>query len=95
MGATSLLKNSLGIVGIIIVIGICAIPIIKLAILTISYHFASAICEPLADKKIVSLLDQMGGTFKVLLGVMFFVAVLLIIGLAMCIKISNNGMMYR
>ena len=95
MGATSLLKNSLGIVGIIIVIGICAMPIIKLAILTISYHFASAICEPLADKKIVSLLDQMGGTFKVLLGVMFFVAVLLIIGLAMCIKISNNGMMYR
>ena len=95
MGATSLLKNSLGIVGIIIVIGICAMPIIKLAILTISYHFASAICEPLADKKIVFLLDQMGGTFKVLLGVMFFVAVLLIIGLAMCIKISNNGMMYR
>lgn len=95
MGATSLLKNSLGIVGIIIVIGICAMPIIKLSILTISYHFASAICEPLADKKIVSLLDQMGGTFKVLLGVMFFVAVLLIIGLAMCIKISNTGMMYR
>ena len=95
IGATSLLKNSLGIVGIIIVIGICAIPIIKLTILTISYHFVAATCEPLADKKIVSLLEQMGGTFKVLLGVMFFVAVLLIIGLAMCIKISNNGMMYR
>ena len=55
----------------------------------------SAICEPIADKKIVSLLEQMGGTFKVLLGIMFFVAVLLIIGLAMCIKITNNGMMYR
>ena len=95
LGSTSLLKNSIGVVGMIVVIGICAIPIIKLAILTITYHFASAICEPLADKKIVSLLEQMGGTFKVLLGIMFFVAVLLIIGLAMCIKISNNGMMYR
>ena len=78
-----------------VIIGICAMPIVKLAILTITYHFASAICEPLADKKIVSLLEQMGGTFKVLLGIMFFVAVLLIIGLAMCMKISNNGMMYR
>ncbi len=95
IGSTSLLKNSLGIVGIIIVIGICAMPIIKLIILTITYQFASAICEPIADKKIVNLLEQMGGTFKVLLGIMFFVAVLLIIGLAMCIKLSNNGMMYR
>lgn len=94
-GSTSLLKNSIGIVGMIVIIGICAMPIVKLAILTVTYHFASAICEPLADKKIISLLDQMGGTFKVLLGIMFFVAVLLIVGLAMCIKISNNGMMYR
>lgn len=95
IGSTALLKNSIGIVGMFVIIGICAMPIIKLAILTITYHFASAICEPLADKKIVSLLEQMGGTFKVLLGIMFFVAVLLIIGLAMCIKISNSGMMYR
>ena len=95
IGSTALLKNSIGIVGMFIIIGICAMPIIKLAILTITYHFASSICEPLADKKIVSLLEQMGGTFKVLLGIMFFASVLLIIGLAMCIKISNSGMMYR
>jgi len=95
IGSTALLKNSIGIVGMFVIIGICAMPIIKLAILTITYHFASAICEPLADKKIVSLLEQMGGTFKVLLGIMFFASVLLIIGLAMCIKISNSGMMYR
>ena len=95
LGSTSLLKNSIGIVGMFVVIGICAMPIIKLSILTITYHFASAVCEPLADKKIVGLLEQLGGTFKVLLGIMFFVAVLLIIGLAMCIKISNSGMMYR
>ena len=95
IGSTAILKNSIGIFGMIVILGICAIPIIKLAVLTITYHFASAVCEPLADKKIVSLLEQMGGTFKVLLAIMFFVAVLLIIGLAICIKISNNGLMYR
>lgn len=95
IGSTAILKNSIGIFGMIVIIGICAMPIIKLAVLTITYHFASAICEPLADKKIVSLLEQMGGTFKVLLAIMFFVAVLLIIGLAICIRISNNGLMYR
>ena len=95
VGATSLLKNSIGIVGMIIIIGICIVPIIKLTILTITYYFASAICEPLADKKIVNLLENMGGTFKILLGIMFFASVLLIVGLAMCLKISNSGMMYR
>ena len=95
LGATSLLKNSIGIVGMFVIIGICAVPIIKLSLFTITYYFTSAICEPLADKKVVSLLEQMGSTFKVLLGVMFFVAVLLIIGLAMCIKITNNGIITR
>ena len=95
IGSTSLLKNSIGIVGMLVIVGICAMPIIKLTILTITYHFASAICEPVADKKIVSLLEQMGETFKVLLGIMFFVAFLLIIGLAICIKISNNVIMFR
>ena len=55
----------------------------------------SAVAQPMSDTKIVSLLDQMGSTFKLLLGIMFFVAVMLIIGLAMTIKISNAGMMYR
>ena len=95
LGATVILKNSLGIVGIIIIIGICAIPIIKLLILTITYHFTCALCEPLADKKIINLLEQVGDTFKNLLGIMVFACVLLIIGIAMCIKISNTSMMYR
>ena len=70
-------------------------PIIKLSILTITYHFTAAICEPIADKRIVNLLGQMGNTFKVLLAIMFFASLLLIIGMAMALKISNTGIMYR
>ena len=95
LGATSIIKNAVGVVGIIMVVGICAIPIIKLIVITVIYHFTAAITEPLADKKIVDVIEQMAGTFKVLLGIMFFVAVLFIIGLAMTLKISNAGMMYR
>ena len=95
LGATLILKNSIGIIGIIIIVGICIIPIIKLSALIITYYLAQAICEPLADKRIVSLLGQMGSSFKILLGIMFFVSVLIIIGVAMCMKISNTQMMYR
>jgi len=79
----------------VFVIGIVAIPIIQLSVITIAYHFATAICEPIADKRIINLLEQMGGTFKILLGIMFFIAALLIIGLAMTIRISNSSIMYR
>ena len=70
-------------------------PIIKLTILTVTYQFAAAICQPLADKKIVSLLEQMGGTFKILLAITFVVAIMLIIGITLVLKISNSGLMYR
>ena len=49
----------------------------------------------MADKKIVKVLEQMSGTFKVLLAIMFFVSVLLIIGVAMTLKISNASLMMR
>ena len=95
LGATSLIKNSVGFVGIIIVIGICVLPIIKLIVLNVMYSFVGAISEPLADKKIVNVINQMAGVFKILLGIMFFIAVLLIIGIALTLKISNASLMYR
>lgn len=95
MGATAVIKNAVGVVGIIVVVGICVLPIIKLAVLTVLYNFAAAICEPMADKKIVNVIEQMAGTYKVFLAIMFFVSILFIIGLAMILKISNASVMLR
>lgn len=51
LGATTLIKNAIGFVGIIIVIGICALPIIRLTITSLLYSLVGAISEPIADKK--------------------------------------------
>lgn len=95
LGCGLVLKNALGVVGVIIIIGICIIPVIKLAVLTIIYSIASAVVQPLADEKIVGLLDEFSGIFKLLLAVLCSVSALLIIGTTLVIKISNSGMMYR
>lgn len=95
LGATSLIKNAVGIVGVIVIIGICIIPIVKLTILSILYSITAAVSEPLADTKIVKMLSNISGTFKVLLGIMFFVSALLIIGIAIILKVSNASIMYR
>lgn len=95
LGCGVILKNAVGIVGVIIVIGICAIPIIKLATFGIMYNILSAVAEPIADNKIVKLLEEFGGIFKLLFAIMCSISFLLIIGITLVIKISNSGMMYR
>lgn len=95
IGCSNILKNATGIVGIVILIGIAIAPIIKITTLMIIYYIGSAFCEPIADEKIIKLLDQIGDTFKILLGVMCSISVMFIIGIALVVNISNSGMMYR
>lgn len=95
LGCGVILKNALGIVGVLIVIGICIVPILKLGVLTICYKLTASVCETIADKKIVGLLDQIGDVFKILLAILASISVMLIIGITLIIKISNSGMMYR
>ena len=95
IGCSSILKNATGIVGVIILIGIAIVPIIKLAILMAIYYLEAALCQPIADEKIIKLLDQMGDTFKTLLAIMCSISVMFIIGTTLVINISNSGMMYR
>ena len=70
-------------------------PIIKLAILTFCYKLLGAVTEVIADKKITSLLDQIGDVFKIFLGILSAISVMLIIGTALVLKMSNSAMMYR
>ena len=95
LGCGVILKNALGIVGIIVIIGICVMPVIKLGVLTLIYNFAAAIIEPVSDEKIVKLLEEMGGTFKLLFAILCVLSVMLIIGVTLVVKISNSGMMYK
>ena len=89
LGCNNILKNAVGFVGIIV------LPIIKLALLSIAFHLTAALSQPIADKKITSVLEQIGGTFKIMLGMICAVSVMLMIGLTLVIKITNSGMMYR
>lgn len=94
MGCSIILKNALGVVGVIVIIGICIVPILKLATLMIMYYLGSALCQPIADGKIIKLLSHMGDTFKLLLAVLCSVSVMLIIGVTLIVRISNSSAMY-
>lgn len=88
----SLLKGAIGTVGTIVIIAISITPVVKLLLLMCIYYMGAAVCEPIADKKIIELLDQMGDTFKILFAIMCSVSVIAIIGITIIVKITNvNG----
>ena len=93
MGCSIILKNALGIIGIVVVIGICLTPIVKLLTLMAMYYLCSALCQPIADEKIIKLLSHIGDTYKLLLAILSSVSVMLIIGITIVIKMSNTGIL--
>ena len=95
LGCGIILKNAIGLVGIILILGICIMPILKLATLTVTYKLLATVVQPIADEKIVGLLEQIGDIFKIFLAILSSISVMLIIGTALVIKISNSGLMYR
>jgi stage III sporulation protein AE len=70
LGCGLILKNAVGFVGVIVIIGICIMPILKLTVLTFSYKLVASISEVIADSKIVKLLDEIGDIFKILLAIL-------------------------
>ena len=89
------MKNAVGFLGVIVIVGICILPILKLTVLVFSYKLVASISEVVADTKIVKLLDQISDIFKVLLGILVAISFMVIIGTTLLIKMSNTGMMFR
>ena len=80
LGCGIVLKNAVGLVGVVIVIGICIMPILKLFVLSVSYKLLSTVVQPIADEKIIDLLEQIGDIFKIFLGILCAISFMLIIG---------------
>jgi len=89
MGASNILKNAVGVIGVISILSICITPIIKLAILTITFYITSSIVQPIADKRIIKLLDTIGESYKILLAIVFLVSFIFIIRYYYCNKIGK------
>lgn len=80
-GYSLVLKSAISSVGIIVVIGIILYPIIKMIVMIFSYRLTSAIIQPIADEKLVKVLDSIGDATTMILGcvvsisVMFFIII--------------------
>ena len=81
ISASLLVKNSIGLVGVIILLFLCAFPAIKIITLALIFNPSAAVMQPLGDSPIVTCLETIGKSmlyvFAALaaVGLMFFLAI--------------------
>ncbi len=80
---TLLLKNSISLLGTVILICIILLPIIKIYALGFMYKLTSALLQPVTDKKVSSVIDSAGGSLMLLGSCIVCVSIMFFIVLAM------------
>ena len=95
MNCGVIVKNSYTIGVIILLLLICAIPLIKVFLCMLVYQLTAAIIEPLSDKRIAQCMSGMGRATGYLLGTLSTVIVLFILNMLILIGSSNVTTMMR
>lgn len=87
VGTSMLLKNAVGIVGLLLIIGLAVYPMIKILSLVIIYRLVGALAQPIGDEKMAKVLSSLGNMLLMIfaavagVGLAFFMAIAFIVGL--------------
>ena len=95
MGASLLLKNAVGIFGVVAITLLCALPLIKLLSLIVVMKIAGALIQPMGDEKMAKCLDAMGNNLLVVFGALLTVALMFFLIVTMIIAAGSVAMMLR
>ncbi len=60
VGSGIVIKNGVGVAGMLLVIALCAGPLVKVGILTLLYKLSAAVVQPIADKRLAGCISGMG-----------------------------------
>jgi stage III sporulation protein AE len=94
-GYLLMLKQALGIFGVIVVFGIIVFPILKVAAIALIYKISAAIVEPLGDVKTAALLESLSKHLFLILAAVASVALMFFIMIAIVAGMSNGLGMLR
>jgi len=95
VGTSLLLKNAVGLIGIITVFFICAFPILKIVSLMLIYKIAAAIVQPVGDKMIAESLNLMGNSLTMVFACVSSVAVMFFFVIAIVVGVGDISLMLR
>lgn len=90
VGGSMLVKNSIGTAGVITICAICLVPIIKIAAMVLILKLSAAAVEPLADKRITGLIQDIASVTTTIMAMVITVSVMFVICISIMIATTNR-----
>jgi stage III sporulation protein AE len=95
MSASVLVKNTVGIAGVVILLLLCVFPALKVLSLAIIYNLAAAILQPLGGGPIIECLEIIGKNVLFIFGALAVVSLMFFLAMTMIIAAGNLSLMMR
>ncbi|WP_328793708.1 stage III sporulation protein AE [Heliomicrobium undosum] len=86
VNSSLLLKNGIGLIGLVIIAILCILPSLKILALVLIYRLAGALLQPIGDSPVADSLETIGGSLTLIfgavasVGLMFFLALTIVVG---------------
>lgn len=87
--SAGLIKNAVGVAGIVIMCVICIVPILKLGIMQLMLKLVSAIVEPITDKRISAMLWGMSEAVTAIFGTLILTTVMFVINICIILRVTG------
>ena len=84
-GYSLVLKDALGIIGLVFLITICVFPLLKIIVIALIYKLVGAVMQPVVDSRITSCLNNVGNSLTMVFASVLSVAVIFFIIIAIVI----------
>ncbi|MCP3032979.1 stage III sporulation protein AE [Halobacillus sp. A1] len=95
LGASLILKNTLGLAGVVILLGIALFPALKILAIAIIYKLAAALLQPLGDGPIVTAMDIVSRHMMYIFAALLMVSMMFFLVIVIMVAASNITMMVR
>ena len=94
MGCSVVIKNSVGICGILAVLYICIVPLIKIGINILLLRFTAAVMQPVSDDKIIKCISSAADILSLLFGIVASVIVMFVLIITILINMGNSAVLF-
>lgn len=94
MNCSVVIKNSVGLAGIIVVALIAVVPVMRVAACLIMFRLCAAVIQPVADKKIVKCISEMADSVSCIFSMIVAVVVMFVIILTIIINVGNTAALF-
>jgi len=95
VGTSLLLKNAVGIMGLLLIVALAVYPMIKILSLVVIYRLVAALAQPFGDDKIAKALESMGNMLLMVFGAVAAVGMTFFIAVAFIVGFGNVTVMLR